>query len=158
MLSTYGTWHENLIEDAPKSKRNSGNFVSSGRLNPRETNQLLEELIATDPLNVRSADWHTGSVLSLYVMLGNEENKVANFQSNWEATDSPAFHFSSFVHSYQLFEEQWEALSLRYKRGEVPDGSQGNPGDYWLTKEEQSLFSLYANRLPGPMTSNLPSQ
>ena len=111
MLSTYGTWHENLIEDAPKSKRNSGNFVSSGRLSPRETNQLLKELIATDPLNVRSADCDTGSVLSLYVMLGNEENKVANFQSNWEATDSPAFHFSSFVHSYQLFEEQWE-LSL----------------------------------------------
>lgn len=152
LLTAYGTWHENLIADAPQSNRIPGNYLSSGRLNTLETNEFIKDLMKTDPLDVQSQQCHTGATLSLYVKLGNQENKVPYFQASSGATDSPEHRFNSFAYSHDVFNQEWEALRLRFARGEKPDFPLSAPGPHWLTNEHESLFARYPRHL-----SNAPS-
>ena len=148
VLVAYGSWDENLIEGAPKSRRTDGNFLSCGRLNIRETNLFLERLVDCSPLDIRNASYHTGPSSSIFVKLGDEENKVANFQSNFESKDSPVNRFIDFAVSPGLLSDQYQMLYKQYQEGEIPAHPLKTPGHHWLTKEEENLFSVYADLLP----------
>jgi hypothetical protein len=147
LLCAYGSWHENLLEHEGDPGHRRGNYLASGRLNVKQTNQFLAALKATEPLMVRSQQFHTSSVTSLYVRLGDEENKVANFQANWEAEESPEFRFTAFAFS-GLFDKAHNSLMARFKAGEQADCPLKAPGLHWLTDEKETLFYQYSERLP----------
>lgn len=147
LLCAYGGWHENLLGQESEPRHQRGNYLACGRLSVKQTNQLIAALAATEPLLVGSQQLHTGPVTSLYVKLGDEENKVANFQANWEAKEAPEFRFTSFAFS-GLFEQVHHSLTARFESGQQPDYPLKAPGLHWLTNETESLFHQYSERLP----------
>lgn len=96
---------------------------------------------------VRSQQFHTGSVTSLYIRLGDEENKVANFQANWEAEEDSEFRFTAFAFS-GLCDNAHNSLMARFETGEQADCPLKAPGLQWLTDEKETLFYQYSEKLP----------
>lgn len=147
LLCAYGGWPENLLDHDGDPSHQRGNYLASGRLSVKQSNQLIAALEATEPLSVRSQQFHTGPVTSLYVRLGDEENKVANFQANWEAEESPEFRFTAFAFS-GLFDNAYNSLMARLEAGEQADCPLRSPGLHWLTDETETLFYQYSEKLP----------
>lgn len=117
-----------------------------GRLSVEDTNHIVEALEATDPLTVRSQQYHTGPINSLYVKLGDQENKVANFQAEWTNKESPEYKFIRFAYS-GLFQRVHSSLKERNRAEEQPDYQLREPGLFWLTDEKKSLFHLYPKNI-----------
>ncbi len=146
LLYATGGWNSFHIEHLTGNKLISGNYLGSGRMSEEQTKQLLDRLMATDPLEVRNTDFHTGPNFSLYLNLGGQENKVASFQEHYEEPETPEYRFTSLVNS-DVFGDAWTSLRERYEAGEQPDTPLQRPGTHWLTNESQTLFQQYPELL-----------